>query len=230
MIRPTFCSPIAFDFFADQLARLDTTEGLIDAATAISMHSFDDVRPVRVRAVLRHYARLVCRRVRSEHPRARLAHLHAVLFDEAGFHGNSRDYYSPLNCFLPAVLESRQGLPVTLALVYKGVAERVGLRVEGLNAPRHFLVRVHAGCDSMIVDPYHGGQVLSASEALRRCGVGHPGSGPSLGSANSLPVADNRRWLSRMLANLRAELAVHDRQIDLAAMCELQELLDRQRI
>lgn len=230
MIRPTFCCPIAFDFFAHQLSRLDTTDGLIDAATAISMHSFDDVRPGRVRAVLRHYARLVCRRVRSDHPRARLAHLHAVLFDEAGFHGSSDNYYSPLNSFLPTVLESRQGLPATLALVYKAVAERVGLRVEGLNAPRHFLVRVHAGLDSLIVDPYHRGQVLTASEALRRCGVGGRGLGPGLGSVHSLPVADNRRWLSRMLGNLRAELAAHDRQIDLAAMGELQELLDRQRL
>ena len=51
------------------------------------------------------------------------------------FGGDGAVYSSPLNSYLPAVLETRRGIPITLALIYKAVAERVGLEVDGINLP-----------------------------------------------------------------------------------------------
>ena len=61
-----------------------------------------------------------------------LAHLHEVLFDEEGFAGNVDDYYNVANSYLPVVLETRRGIPISLTLLYKLVAERLGLPVQGV--------------------------------------------------------------------------------------------------
>ena len=63
-----------------------------------------------------------------------------MLFEVFGLRGNAEDYYNPANSYLCDVLATRRGLPITLSLVYKLVAEGVGLEVHGVNAPGHFLV------------------------------------------------------------------------------------------
>ena len=68
-------------------------------------------------------------RVRGQQPQAMLAHLHALLFEEEGFSGNVDDYYNTANNLIPIVLKTRRGLPITLSLVYKNVAGRLGIPV-----------------------------------------------------------------------------------------------------
>jgi regulator of sirC expression with transglutaminase-like and TPR domain len=74
--------------------------------------------------------------------------------------GNHQDYYHPRNCFLPWVIEFRQGLPLTLTLIYILVGRRVGLEVEGISAPGHFVARL----GEIYFDPYYNGRIISAVE------------------------------------------------------------------
>ncbi len=220
---PLYCRPEAFELFASQVNRLGRRDGLLLAATAVAMHALDDVEPQHVVDRIDALAGDVLSRCRTRDPQALLAHLHEVLFEEQGFHGNSGEYYSPLNSYLPAVLESKIGLPLTLALVYKSVGERVGLRIEGVNSPGHFLARVYVGCDVMIVDPFHRGQVLSPLEALNRiAAVFHE---PLCSEMSLLATATPAMWLARLLGNLRCVFACNRCQNDLAAMNELISLL-----
>ena len=46
--------------------------------------------------------------------------------------------------------------------------ERVGLHVEGVNAPGHFLAAVEADGRRMLVDPFGAGRVLTRDEAFAR--------------------------------------------------------------
>ncbi len=222
--QPVVCRPEAFRLFAEQLPHLHTTDGLLRAAVAIAMHAMDDVDPDNVDDILLAYATRVRSRVSGRQIQAVLAHLHHVLFTEEGFTGNQENYYHPLNSYLPAVLESKRGIPVSLALVYKVVAERVGLHAEGLNAPGHFLVRVRGARDWMIVDPFYGGDLLNREEAFERIERVTGRSIPH--TRHYLQPATHAQWLSRILANLQHVLAAQDRRNDLAAMNELQALLD----
>src|SRR4029079_7546812 len=88
------------------------------------------------------------------------------LYDEQGFAGNRERYDDPRNSFLNEVLERRTGIPISLAVIYLEVARRAGLRVDGVNFPGHFLLRVRdqaalEGNDLAIIDPFHGGALLS---------------------------------------------------------------------
>ena len=74
--------------------------------------------------------------------------------------GNCHDYYHPRNAYLPWVMEFRQGLPITVALIYMLVGHRLNLDVQGIAAPGHFMARL----DGVIFDPYHQGRILSDGE------------------------------------------------------------------
>lgn len=225
MNQPSLCRPEAFQFFQRQLAILDTTAGLLNAAIGIAMHALDDADARNVDHQIHTLGQRVSSRVRSRSIQARLAHLHDVLFEEEGFRGNQDDYYNPLNSYLPSVLEQRRGIPITLSLVYKAVAERVELRVEGVNSPGHFLVRVKTDEGWMMVDPFYGGGVLTDREAFER--IEKVTARPVPRTRRYLASATHPQWLSRMLVNLQHVFAVGDRRHDLAAMGELQSVLDQ---
>lgn len=224
MNTPEHCRPAAFQLFAEQIPVLETTEGLLNAAIAISMHGLDDIDPADIELQLQVMADEITSRVNGTQPQALLAHLHHFLFEEQGFRGNAEDYYSVDNSYLSQVMASRCGIPITLCLIYKVVAERIGFRVEGVNAPGHFLARVFLENDALIVDPFFLGSVLTESESFDRVEEVTGRAVPR--SDQYLAAATHSQWLSRMLVNLQHVFATQERRADLAAMSELQSLLD----
>jgi regulator of sirC expression with transglutaminase-like and TPR domain len=79
---------------------------------------------------------------------------------EQRLRGNDDDYYNVHNSLLPAVIESRLGIPISLSLVYLFVARRAGLQVDGIGLPGHFIVR-H---EDVFFDPFHGGRRVGLDE------------------------------------------------------------------
>jgi regulator of sirC expression with transglutaminase-like and TPR domain len=220
---PHFCRPLAYEHFCRQLNSLDATVSLVQAAVAIAMHELEGIVPDEVASRLDKLAARVGGRVHSGNEEALLAHLHDVLFVEEGFAGNTDQYYAAENSYLPIVLQTKRGLPIILALIYKAVAEGVGLQVEGINSPGHFLVRVRTGGEWMLVDPFFHGQSLSRNEAFLR--LEQVGGRDVPRDDRILTPATHQQWLARILANLQSLFATQGRQDDLAAMTELQEAL-----
>ena len=133
--------------------------------------------------------------------------LNEYLYDEQGFVGNRDRYDDPRNSFLNEVLERRTGIPITLAVVYLEVARRAGLRVSGVNFPGHFLLRASEdirrpeGSDFVIIDPFHGGALLSevdCRELLRQ----HVGDEAAF-DRSLLEPATRHQIIVRMLVNLK---------------------------
>jgi regulator of sirC expression with transglutaminase-like and TPR domain len=220
---PRFCRPDVHGEFLGALRAIDATDGLVRAATAMSRHELPHADARVVLAHLDWLGERVLGRARFGSPKARLAHLHALLFEEEGFLGNAASYYDPLNSYLPVVLSTHLGIPVSLALVYRAVAERIGLEVEGVGSPGHFLVRVDVDGDAALVDPFAGGRVLTEEEAFERIegalGAGVPRS-PDL-----LPAVTNVEWIARMIRNLESVFAASGRASDALAMRELRSCL-----
>src|SRR5258705_9517134 len=160
MPKPLYCRKSAYDLFRLQMPVIDATDGLLYASVAIAMNHLDVCTPGLAEDLVEQYAGVIRSRVRSRSPQALLAHLHDVFFEELGFVGNSDDYYNPLNSYVPAVLQTRKGLPITLSLIYKVIAERIGLSVVGVNAPLHFMAGGQIDDRVMLFDHFiNGGPV-----------------------------------------------------------------------
>ncbi len=223
MTAPSACQPKAFALFAEQIDDIESINGLFVAAIAISMHAVPDISPLEVERLVSHLADKVRQRVRSHNRVALIAHLHHEMFDRIGFRGNQNDYYNPNNSLVTEVLETGLGIPLSLALIYKVVATRLGLRVEGINSPGHFLVSVADSSRPMIIDPFHGGQMLTRDEAFERMDRATGRSVPRLD--RFLAPATHRQWIGRMLQNLVFAYSSIGSSDDAAAMTELCNLL-----
>lgn len=220
---PLCSSPRAYALLARQLPTMSSPDALLYGAVAISMHQLEEVDAGKVDGTIQRYADTVRGRVRGVQPQALLAHLHDYLFDELGFAGNADDYYNPLNSYLPAVLETRRGLPITLSLIYKLVGERLGLRVWGAGIPGHFLTAVETEGGIILVDAFAKGRIISLDEAQRRL---HEMFGAQVQwSEDLLKPASNRHWLTRMLQNLLNVFGAAGQYADVAAVLEMEMLL-----
>jgi regulator of sirC expression with transglutaminase-like and TPR domain len=127
--------------------------------------------------------------------------LRETLFEEAGFRGNDEDYYDPRNSFLNEVLDRRLGIPISLSVVFLSVARRIGLPVEGVAFPGHFLVKHAAAGREIFIDPYRGGEILTAEDCQERWRAQSQGRGNF--EPRFLEAASARRILARMLHNLK---------------------------
>jgi regulator of sirC expression with transglutaminase-like and TPR domain len=220
---PQHCREAAFALFIEQLPTLEETNSLLRAAVAVSMHELEFVNVVAVEKTLDELANDIAARVRSGSQRALVSQLHEVLFEEWGFNGNTDDYYNVENSYLPRVLETRRGIPVTLSLVYKSVAQRLGLTARGINAPAHFLAGVEVDGSWMIIDPFQGGRVMTRDEVFLR--LEQLTGAPIARTDALLATATHHQWLSRIIRNLEQVFSHEGRQADVLAMRELLNLV-----
>ena len=138
---------------------------------------------------------------RSPDALGRLHRLREYLFVEQGFVGNRDEYYDPRNSFLNDVLDRRQGIPITLSLVLMEVGKRLGLAIEGIGLPGHFIAGARLDDSQILLDPFNGGALVTPEECEELVGsvVGRP---VTLRPEHYAPVS-GRQLLTRMLANLK---------------------------
>jgi regulator of sirC expression with transglutaminase-like and TPR domain len=220
---PMCCSPRSFKLLLRQVEVINSPDALLHGAVAIAMHQMEDVEVADVDAMIQRYADVVRSRVRGGQQQAIFAHLHEFLFDEQGFAGNTDDYYNPSNSYLPAVIQTKRGLPITLSLLYKAVSERLGLRTWGVGLPGHFLVGAEMDGAPILIDPFAKGRIVSRDEAHARL---QEMFGEEVEwSDELLRPASNRHWLTRILQNLLNVFGSSNHFADVAAVLEMEMLL-----
>jgi regulator of sirC expression with transglutaminase-like and TPR domain len=96
--------------------------------------------------------------------RARAEQFLQIITQELGFVGNRDNYYDPVNSFLPIVLRERTGLPIMLSLVCMAIGHRIGLEIDGIGFPGHFMARYRDEAGSWLLDPFNG-EVVECDEA-----------------------------------------------------------------
>ncbi|MGC9451467.1 MAG: transglutaminase family protein [Oceanipulchritudo sp.] len=97
-------------------------------------------------------------------PRGQCKLMNRVLFHEFGFRGNTEDYEDPLNSCLEAVCRRRKGIPVTLSALYILVGQRLGIELEPIGLPGHFMVGCFHGDHPFYIDPFERGRFRDVDE------------------------------------------------------------------
>jgi regulator of sirC expression with transglutaminase-like and TPR domain len=131
-----------------------------------------------------------------------IAALNYVLFRQYGFHGNRDDYFNPKNSFLNEVIERKTGIPITLSVLYMEVAQRVGLRLDGVGFPGHFLVKCVGDGEEIVIDPFNSGEIRSREDIDKMLFDLY--GGKVVFHSDFLASSTKKDILKRMLANLKA--------------------------
>ncbi|MEN9586449.1 MAG: hypothetical protein RIT15_24 [Pseudomonadota bacterium] len=194
------------DYFA-LLVKSDVDFPLLEAAVAVAQDEYEDLD---VQQVLDSVDQLVAKLQRKipvdAAPLHRLHILNRFFYMELGFSGNVNDYYAPDNSYLNAVLKTRKGLPITLAIIWLELATSIDLKATGINFPGHFLIKIGLPQGQVIMDPLDA-RSLSGSELAGRLEPFHK----NLGLEGDFEVpfglylqdATHRDIVIRLLRNLK---------------------------
>ena len=125
--------------------------------------------------------------------------LNRYLFEENGFHGSRGDYESRSNSYMNEVLDDREGLPITLSVLYVELASKLGIQgVFGVPLPGKFMVGYRGGPEGelQLVDVFERGKELTVEQAALQL------SETADLADEFLEPATKRDILLRMLRNL----------------------------
>ena len=178
---------------------------LAEACLLIAQDASPDLDVEHYLARIDALAGTVKRRLSSDaYTEQKVVVLNRYLFNELGFRGNLGDYFDPRNSYLDQVLERRTGVPITLSILYMEVGQRLGLRLQGVSFPGHFLVKLRVTGGQLVIDPFCGGEAQSESDLRARLAQVMPQR-----EADTLPLppfleaATPRQILARVLRNLK---------------------------
>ncbi|QXZ10229.1 transglutaminase-like domain-containing protein [Comamonas sp. Y33R10-2] len=148
--------PTAFKYFGS-LVQSDESFALMEAAISIAQDAEPDLDLQAVQAELdRLQVRLVQRLAGEDDDLRKLSVLNQFFYGELGFAGNLNNYYDPANSYIHHVLQTRRGIPISVALIWLELARSIDLPVEGIGFPGHFLVKVSLTQGQVVQDPLTG--------------------------------------------------------------------------
>ncbi|MGQ0654738.1 MAG: SirB1 family protein [Betaproteobacteria bacterium] len=214
----------ALEAFAELFSREDSRIDLARACLMVAQDAYPDLDPERYlgeieRMALRLRGRLP-QGARGYGAEERVVALNEFLFGELGYRGNIESYYDPRNSYLNDVIERKTGIPITLSVLYMEIGRRLGLPLQGVSFPGHFLVRLRVRGGTLVLDPFQNGAPQSLDELRERLRRVVPEKLPvgELPLEQFLEPATNRQIVARVLRNLKAIYREQDRPAELLAV------------
>ena len=198
----SFDPPSPREYFAT-LVQSDDNFPLLEAAVSIGHIQAPEMDVQGVLSEVDGWLVRLRRRVASDAaPLARLMALNQFFYKDLGFGGNLNDFYATGNSYIHSLIETRRGIPISMAVVWLELAQGIGLTATGVSFPGHFLIKISLPMGQAVIDPLSGqsfsGEKLS--EMLEPYRLTQDFEVP-LGLY--LQAAPARDVLARMLRNLK---------------------------
>ena len=224
-----------FNLLVNDDGRSDAQFPLLEAAVAIAQDEYPELDVQEVLGDVDQLLARIKRRIPADSAQLqRLRILNQFFFRDMGFGGNVNNFYDPDNSFISAVLRTRRGIPISLAVLWLELAQGLGLEARGVAFPGHFMVKVTLPKGQVVIDPFTG-QSLSREDLSERllpyqrgqksleedeAGLAMPDSDIPLGLY--LQSAPPRDIIARMLHNLKE---IYRTQEDWQRMIPVQDRL-----
>lgn len=194
----------------------DEDISLAEAALLIAGHGYPDLNVAAYLSRIEELAYMLRLRIDEDDSiPERISALNQFLFGELKFAPASDDYYDPRNSFLNEVLERRTGIPITLSVIYMELGRKVGLPLQGVSFPGHFLVKCAVPEGAVVLDPYSGGISLGLPDLQKRLREVQGGEVSRAIVAELLVSASNKEIIVRLLRNLKA-IYLREQKLDKA--------------
>jgi serine protease Do len=221
---------------AELLAALKAPEEKIDLFRAALLVSKLDNADLEIEPYLQQLEGMA-REILAELPEkadsgSKLEALTKYLFVENGFHGSRTDYYNRANCYMNNVLDDREGLPITLSVLFMELAQRIGLKsIVGVPLPGHFVVKfIPADGEDTLIDVFEGGKPMTRVAAKEKvlASSGRPLREEHLQPATKrdiiLRIVRNLQGMARDRESASDSLGYLDLIIDLAPESPMERL------
>ena len=198
--------PFSHTFEHDQqfmrLVRRETDVDLITAALEIARdgQANFDFAPTRLR-LQRSIARLTHPVTQAGSDLEELKMLVRHMTEELNLHGDDDCHGDPEASYLNRVLETGRGIPISLSLIYLNVANELGIPLEPIAAPHHFLTRLPTDSGNLYVDAFNGGRIMDEPECI--AWLRDVTELPMPEIRRTLKPVDERTIMVRMLNNLK---------------------------
>jgi regulator of sirC expression with transglutaminase-like and TPR domain len=208
--------------FRDMLQRPDAQIDLARAALLVAAENDPTLDVDTEMARLEQWAGELGRRIDpSWNNLQRLARLRTFMYEDLGFKGDVRGYYSPANSLLHSVMSRRLGIPLTLSIVFMEIGWRIGVPFEGVGFPGHFLVRLTGEPGDLLLDPYDHGASVHEEDCRRMIELTTGGTVPY--DPSMIRSLGKRDMIARLLFNLKVScLKAND---DPGALSAVERLL-----
>jgi regulator of sirC expression with transglutaminase-like and TPR domain len=224
-----FDVPTPLAYFA-LLVSSDEHFPLLEAAVAIAQDEYPELDVQQVLGeVDQLLARLKRRLPADSTPLAKLRILNQFFYHDLGFSGNINNYYDPDNSYLHAVLHTRRGIPISLAVLWLELAQGLNLNARGVAFPGHFMVKVNLPKGQVVIDPFTGQSLSREDLSERLMPFKHLAELPESDKEEAdiplglyLQSAKPRDIITRMLYNLKE---VHKTAEDWQRMIPVQDRL-----
>ena len=99
----------------------------------------------------------------------RRAEYDRLFFQEYGYHGSTTNFYNKSNSYLNEVIDDREGLPISLSVLYMTIAKELNLDIRGVGLPGHFVVQQYVdNKPGDVIDVFNKGTILSPVDMVTR--------------------------------------------------------------
>jgi regulator of sirC expression with transglutaminase-like and TPR domain len=183
----------------------DASLPLLDAALLIAKDEYPELDTSAYLAIVDSLSEQLRAKSDATTDLEKLHALNTFMFEEQRFAGNFLEYYDSRNSYVSDVLERKLGIPISLAIIYMELGRALGLDLQGVSFPGHFLVRLPVEGGVIVLDAFNRGRSVSAEDLkfrMRESEHAEPASDADL--HRLLAPCTKRSILMRMLHNLKA--------------------------
>jgi regulator of sirC expression with transglutaminase-like and TPR domain len=217
--------PTPLDYFAS-LVQSDDNFALFEAAVSLAQDEYPELDVQSVLAEVDALLERIRRRLPADAGQLqKLRGLNQFFFRDLNFGGNHNNFYDPENSFIPVLLRTRRGIPISLAILWMELAQGLNLSVSGIGFPGHFMLKINLPMGQAVIDPLNG-QSLSREELSERLEPfrqrHEPGEDMDTPLGLYLQSTPPRDIIARMLHNLKE---IYRTQEDWPRMLAVQERL-----
>lgn len=131
------------------------------------------------------------------------------LTDELNLHGDDTCFTEPEASYLNCVLSTGRGLPISLSIIYVAIANNLGIPLEPIAAPAHFLTRLQTDTGRLYIDAFDRGRIMQEDECLEWLHDVTELPMPEI--SRSMKPASERAIVIRMLHNLKVLFGTTER-------------------
>ncbi|KPK06299.1 MAG: hypothetical protein AMJ64_09415 [Betaproteobacteria bacterium SG8_39] len=196
--------------FRTLMAQADTRIELARACLMIARDAYPELDMAYYLGQIERFGMRLRAQVGQRGVEEKVIALNEFMFGELGFAGNFDAYYDPRNSYLNEVIDRRTGIPISLSILYIELGRRIGLPLEGVSFPGHFLVRLRLRGGMLVLDAFAGGAPQSEDDLRERIERVVPKGAAGGIPLESLPLeqflepASHRQILARVLRNLKS--------------------------